>query len=42
VNLTYDIAQWQTNCCCGHLDGPASCCSFLDLEGIINRISRPS
>ena len=33
VTLHYDLDVWrQSKCCCLHLDGPASCCSFLELE----------
>jgi hypothetical protein len=33
VTLNYDRDGWrQSRCCCVHLDGPASCCSFLELE----------
>jgi hypothetical protein len=40
VTFSYDIEQWRSRCCCGHLEGPVSCCSFLELEGIINDLSR--
>ena len=33
VTLHYDLDVWrQSKCCCPHLDGPSSCCSFLELE----------
>lgn len=36
LRLAYDFERWQAGCCCCHLDSPASCCSFLQLEAMIN------
>jgi hypothetical protein len=43
VRLTYDIqdCQRRTMCCCLHLDGPVSCCSFDDLRQVINDLPLP-
>lgn len=43
VSLSYDVAAWRrSKCCCVHLDGPTYCCSFLDLERIINGLPLPN
>jgi hypothetical protein len=37
IRLSYDVRQWQqSNCCCLHADGPASCCQFDELRQAIN------
>jgi len=37
VKLIYDTEGWQqSDCCCVHLDGPVSCCSFTDLKRVID------
>jgi hypothetical protein len=37
AKLIYDTEGWQqSDCCCLHLDGPVSCCSFADLKRIID------
>ena len=37
VRLLYDFEDWQQReCCCRHVDGPASCCCFADLRQVIN------
>jgi len=42
IRLTYDIDRWQqSDCCCPHLDGPVSCCSFDDLRQAINDLRLP-
>jgi hypothetical protein len=41
LNLAYDFSQWRSKCCCSHLSGPASCCSFLALEDIKESLLRP-
>ena len=39
VRLLYDIGSWyRSACCCLHLDGPVSCCSFADLKRAINNL----
>jgi len=38
--LKYNVMDWRSKCCCGHIDSPACCCSFLDLERrVLNVIS---
>jgi hypothetical protein len=33
--LTYNVVNWRSKCCCGHMGSPVGCCSFLDLEGAV-------
>ena len=37
VKLIYDVDDWQNStCCCLHLAGPVACCSFGELQQVIN------
>jgi hypothetical protein len=36
LRLSYDMAHWSKRCCCPNRSGPADCCSFLTLEGIVS------
>jgi hypothetical protein len=40
LTLFYDVERWRSKCCCAHLSGPMFCCSFLDLERIVNALWR--
>jgi hypothetical protein len=40
LTLSYDFEQWRKVCCCGHLYSPAACCSFLELERIVDARGR--
>jgi len=42
VRLSYDVGDWQQReCCCGHLDDPVACCSFVALKRAVADLTLP-